>query len=83
MTFQLSRDTFSQAESIPPIQGMVVTGYSSEISISDLQEEWQIQLRSLQQWVCQLLIKNQQLRMALMEMKAKMPGEEDGGNAQA
>ena len=28
-------------------------------------EEWQDHLRSLQQWVCELLIKNQELRMAL------------------
>jgi hypothetical protein len=28
-------------------------------------EEWQDRLRTLQQWVCELLIKNQQLRMSL------------------
>jgi hypothetical protein len=27
-------------------------------------EEWQDRLRSLEQWVCELLIKNQKLRMA-------------------
>jgi signal transduction histidine kinase len=32
-------------------------------------EEWQSGLRSLQQWSCELLLKNQQLRWALMEMK--------------
>ena len=35
----------------------------------DLQEEWQTRLRSLEQWICELLIKNQQLRWALMEME--------------
>jgi hypothetical protein len=35
----------------------------------DSQEEWQTQLRSLEQWICELLIKNQQLRWALMEME--------------
>jgi hypothetical protein len=29
------------------------------------QEEWRDRLRSLEQWICELLIKNQQLRMAL------------------
>ena len=33
------------------------------------QEEWQTRLRSLEQWICELLIKNQQLRWALMEME--------------
>jgi len=28
-------------------------------------DEWRDLLRSLQQWVCELLIKNQELRMAL------------------
>jgi hypothetical protein len=34
----------------------------------DLQE-WQTRLQSLEQWICELLIKNQQLRWALMEME--------------
>jgi hypothetical protein len=28
-------------------------------------------VESLQAWICELLIKNQQLRMALMEVKAR------------
>jgi signal transduction histidine kinase len=32
-------------------------------------DEWQRRHRSLQQWNCELLIKNQQLRWALIEMK--------------
>ena len=35
----------------------------------DSQEEWQTRLQSLEQWICELLIKNQQLRWALMEME--------------
>jgi septal ring factor EnvC (AmiA/AmiB activator) len=31
----------------------------------ELEQEWQDQLRVLQQWICELLIKNQQLREAL------------------
>lgn len=45
-----------------------------DMRMNDTRQEWQDQLTSLQQWVCELLIKNQQLRMALMEMKAKEPG---------
>lgn len=45
-----------------------------DMRMDNPRQEWQDQLTSLQQWVCELLIKNQQLRMALMEMKAKAPG---------
>jgi hypothetical protein len=38
-------------------------------AVEDSQEEWQTRLRSLEQWICELLIKNQQLRWALMEME--------------
>lgn len=34
-------------------------------------EEWQDRLRSLEQWVCELLIKNQKLRMALESARAQ------------
>jgi hypothetical protein len=40
-------------------------------------EEWQKLLNSLQQWVCELLIKNQELRMAL-ESAAQEKGKQDG-----
>ncbi len=46
-----------------------------------LPEEWQVRFRSLREWICQLLIKNQQLRMALMEMKGREPGDDSNGNA--
>jgi hypothetical protein len=51
----------------------------SNAATEDLSEEWQIQLRSLQQWICELLIKNQQLRRALMEMK-KLESIDKKGN---
>jgi len=41
-------------------------------------EEWQDHLRSLQQWVCELLIKNQELRMALESATAQEKVEQDG-----
>jgi hypothetical protein len=34
------------------------------------QDEWRRRVCSLQQWVSELLIKNQQLRMTLMELQA-------------
>jgi hypothetical protein len=41
----------------------------SNLATEDSHEEWQSRFRSLQQLICELLIKNQQLRWALMEMK--------------
>jgi hypothetical protein len=48
-------------------------GHISNFVTEDSLEEWQSLLRSLQQWICELLIKNQQLRLALMEMKELEP----------
>ena len=53
---------------------MAPAGFIPDMLMDNPRQEWQDELRSLQQWVCELLIKNQQLRMALMEMKAKEPG---------
>jgi hypothetical protein len=52
-----------------------------EWTMEGLPEEWQVRFRSLREWICQLLIKNQQLRMALMEMKGREPGDDGNGNA--
>ena len=52
-----------------------------EWTMEGLPEEWQVRFRSLREWICQLLIKNQQLRMALMEMKGRKPGDDSNGNA--
>jgi hypothetical protein len=41
-------------------------------------EEWQEHLRSLQQWVCDLLIKNQELRMALDSATAEEKEKHNG-----
>jgi hypothetical protein len=51
-----------------------------EWTMEGLPEEWQVRFRSLREWICQLLIKNQQLRMALMEMKAREPEDDGSGN---
>lgn len=81
MNVQLSGETLLQADPLLSIPGPMITGYPSELSIEDLHEEWQCRLRSLQEWICQLLIKNQQLRMALMEAQAKKTREPDESNA--
>jgi hypothetical protein len=38
-----------------------------------MKEEWEAKLNSLQGWICELLIKNQQLRIALMDSKVTEP----------
>ena len=74
MTSSLCEAPFSQADAIASIRCRVSNGgFVSEAPIADPQEDWEIRLRSLQDWICELLIKNQQLRMALMEAKAKGP----------
>jgi hypothetical protein len=50
----------------------------SNLATEDSPEEWHSRLRSLQRWICELLIKNQQLRCALMEMKDLVPRENEG-----
>jgi hypothetical protein len=81
MNIQLSGETLLQADPLLSIPGPVIAAYRSEISIEALHEEWQCRLRSLQEWICQLLIKNQQLRMALMEAQAKKDEGADEGRA--
>jgi hypothetical protein len=41
-------------------------------------EEWQQQLRSLQQWLCELLIKNEELRLALESRTAQQMENPNG-----
>jgi len=81
MNIQLNGERFLQGEPLLSISGPLMTSYPAETSIEVLHEEWQNRLRSLQDWVCQLLIKNQQLRMALMEAQAKKVREADEVNA--
>ncbi len=81
MNIQLSGEQCLQADPVLSIPGPAIAGYPSELSIETLHEEWQCRVRSLQEWICQLLIKNQQLRMALMEAQAKKTREADEGTA--
>jgi hypothetical protein len=44
-----------------------------------LSEEWQDRLKSLEQWVCELLVKNQKLRMSLQSViSAEREGQDIG-----
>jgi hypothetical protein len=76
-------EPFSQAGSIAPSRRTGVEdstdpllGLSGEV----LPERWRTRLQGLQDWICELLIKNQQLRVALMEMKAREPEDDCSGN---
>jgi hypothetical protein len=45
-----------------------------------IEEAWQGHLATLQQCVCELLLKNQQLRMALIAANEPEQGYENAGN---
>lgn len=78
MTALLWEDKFSQADAIVSIKRRMITdsaAFLKDAPIADPQEEWETRLRTLQEWICELLIKNQQLRMELLEMKASKPGD--------
>jgi hypothetical protein len=73
--------SFSPVAPVTAIKRVVITASSdflSEAPMQGSQHEWQVRLRSLQERICELLIKNQQLRMALMEVQAREPWT-DGG----
>jgi hypothetical protein len=68
------------AGSITPLQRLasrVIAGPHYEEPVRGA-EEWQDHLRSLQQWVCDLLIKNEELRMALDSATAQEKKKDDG-----
>jgi hypothetical protein len=70
MATQQYQEPFTQAHAstIGPVQrlrGASVAGLRYEQADLGLEEEWYERLRSLQRCVCELLLKNQQLRMAL------------------
>ena len=65
MAIQPYQEPFAQAHAgtIEAMQGL--RGASVAEPDQGLEEEWHERLRSLQRCVCELLLKNQQLRMAL------------------
>jgi hypothetical protein len=75
MSTEQSQKSFGKAGawSITPLQrpaSRVIEGPQYEEPTGG-PEEWQKLLNSLQQWVCELLIKNQELRMALESAAAQ------------
>jgi hypothetical protein len=38
------------------------------------QEDWQLRIEHLEEYICELLLTNQALRIALMTARANMPG---------
>jgi hypothetical protein len=80
MTTQQRQEPFGQApaDTIASLQRLMiapVSGLWHEQSDPRLEEQWQDRLRTLQQWICELLFKNQQLRMSLAAALA--PERED------
>ena len=85
MTSLQPQECFAQAHGgpVPRLQRSTntsVAGSRFEQPNQQLEEEWQDRLRSLQRWICELLIKNQQLRMSLELATAadeRAPGDRD------
>ena len=48
-----------------------------------LEAAWQEKLRSLEQWICELLIKNEQLRVSLEPTMTSERGDRDASNVQS
>ena len=69
MSTQQRQKTIGEAYAVPITPGHRLAGYivleSRRKEPEALQEEWEDRLRSLEQWICELLIKNQQLRTDL------------------
>ena len=84
MTASSYRYPFSQVDSKAPkgqTDAADLTDLLSDRLVEITQERWQAKLLSLQEWICVLLIKNQQLRMTLIEMKAREQEDASGRNA--
>jgi hypothetical protein len=72
MTALLPESSFSQDAPVNSVMRMTIgvpVGRIVDSASEDSHEEWRGQVRRLQQLVCDLLVENQQLRWALMEMK--------------
>jgi hypothetical protein len=71
----------SPAEPIASLQATGRTsGAGSQLTPTpeESHQAWRFQLGNLQECICELLIKNQQLRMALRELKATLSDDVDG-----
>jgi len=75
------RRPMSPAESIASLQATGRTsgdGSQFNPTSEESHQAWQFRLGNLQECICELLIKNQQLRMALKELKATLSEDVDG-----
>jgi hypothetical protein len=76
MSAPIHRAQLSQADSKEidnPMQTGVVDELGSTQFVDVMKVEWESTLSSLQRWICELLIKNHQLRLALMEHGLRQP----------
>jgi hypothetical protein len=84
MTGLTDRGSFELPGSNVPAQDVMQTSSAdgcSEPSATDLSKEWQKQLRDLQRLICELLLKNEQLRMEIATSTAirqELPCELNG-----
>jgi hypothetical protein len=72
MTTLLPESSFSQhgpVNSMKHIAAAVPLGRVSNHAAEVLHDDWERQVQSLRQLICELLLKNQQLRWALTEMR--------------
>ena len=72
MTILLPESSFSQDASINSMKHnatAVPLGRASNLAAEASHDDWERQVQGLRQLICELLVKNQQLRWALMEMK--------------
>jgi hypothetical protein len=84
MSAPVHRNLTSQVDSTAPKKETAITDSIDSLPdrfVDSIHEGWQANLASLQEWICELLIKNQQLRMTLMEMKTTEMREVGGRNA--
>jgi len=67
----------SPARHIAPMQGTGIPASVNrpELPMNEPHQEWQIRLFGLQELICELLIKNQRLRVALLEATSASPAE--------
>jgi hypothetical protein len=81
----LPESSFSQnapVNSMKHIAAAVPLGRVSNLAAEALHDDWERQVQSLRQLICELLVKNQQLRWALTEMREHELGEllQSGGS---
>jgi hypothetical protein len=62
---------------VQPLTVAVEAGSQYDLPSQEREEEWQRRVLSLQEWVAELLIRNQQLRMLLLDSAINPQSVED------